>query len=219
MLYFASAYLFDGDRGSVEQDYRLKSLARAILSGRGLYGGEKDEDISSEQASNVIRHWVFENILRNSPEKYIESKIKEDKSKSYTIEDIRGMLPMDKLPDIKGFRPVRLTAAERTELSKIWKKRMMEQMSFLAFSNAQVKKMPLNGYAFANLYAGARFLKETVGDNFTFDEAMLTGEEMWASAATEGISESEMRFYLAPALYSSATEKGNINQDANDLYI
>ncbi|SFN71659.1 hypothetical protein SAMN05216516_11548 [Izhakiella capsodis] len=219
MLFLASDYLFQGERGSIEQDYRVKSLAQAILSGRGLYGGGKDEDITSEQASNVIRHWVFENILRNSPEKYIESKIKEDESKVYTIEDITRMLPVDKLPDTRSFHPGRLTVAERTELSEIWKKLMMEEMPFLALSDDRVKTMPLNGYEFANLYAGARFLKETTGKKFTFDEAMLTGEKMCALAAEEGISEREMRLYLPPALYYLATKSHEVNENANDFDI
>lgn len=219
LLSLASLYLINGSTDPVEQDNRMKLLARAILSGSGMYGGGKGEDISSEQAKCAIRNWVFVNVIGQNPEKYIERQMKADMSRRYTVEDIKGFLPVDTLPEISGFHPGRLSAAENANLSILWKRLLMEDMPFLAFIDARVIKMPLNDYEFANLYAGSRFLKSTVGENFTANDAILTGEKMWALAVTEGITEDKMKFYLSPALYFISAESREIKAKDNDFAV
>ncbi|ENG1469919.1 hypothetical protein ABSL25_004265 [Yersinia enterocolitica] len=174
---------------------------------------------NSEQAKSVVRHWVFQNVIGQNPEKYIERQIKADMSRRYTVEDIQGLLSVNSLPDTSDFHPGRLSAFENTSLSILWKKVLMEDMPFLAFSDERVKTMSLNDYNFGNLYSGSLFLAYTAGENFTSNDAISTGEKMWALAVAEGITEDKMKFYLSPALYFTSAESREIKEKNNDFEV
>ena len=220
MLYAVSLYLHYND-ADINNERNIKLLAQEILSGSGIYGENKNEKLSTEQAKSVVRHWVFQNILGSTPEKYVESRMKMDISKSYTVNDIHRLLPVDTLPVVSSFYPERLSQFEQLFLSIMWKNLLIEEMPFLIFSNKKIISMPLNSFDFANLYSGSRFIKDIKGENVTSEETISTGESIWDLAISEGISEDKLKYYRTPAILFYATvPSGEIeSEQVNDINI
>lgn len=218
MLYAVSLYLSYGD---IQTESNIKALAQKILSGRGIYGENKNEQLSSEQAKSVVRYWVFQNILGTTPERYIESKIKLDISRTYTVDDIHHLLSVNSLPVTSHFNPERLQQFERLFLSIMWKNFLLEEMSFLIVSDEEITTIPLNDFAFAHLYSGSRFIKDIKGEGFSLENAILTGKSMWDLAITEGISEDTLTYYRAPTILFYATySAGEVeNENMDDIVL
>lgn len=216
MLHAVSRYLYYDKNIAIENDNRMESLAQTILSDSGIYGENKNEKLSSKQAYSVVRYWFFKNILGTSPEKYIESEIKIDISRSYTIDDIHRLLPLNNVPAGRNFHPDRLSKNDKLLLSAIWKEFLIEEMPFLSFYNERVQSIPLNNHHFANLYSGSRFIKDIKGEDITVEEIISTGESMWDLATTEGISEDKLTYYFMPAILFYTTNLPNETEKNKD---
>ena len=218
MLYAVSLYL-NYNNTDINKGNNIELLAQKILSGSGIYGEHKNEKLSSERAKSVVRHWIFQNILGTTPEKYIESKIKMDMSKIYTVGDIHRLLSVDTLPVFSSFHPELLRQFEQLFLSMMWKNLLIEEMPFLTFSDKKIISMPLNDFDFANLYSGSRFIKDIKGENITLEDTISTGKSMWDLAITEGISEEKSIYYYAPIIlfYATHSSGGTANEHMNDI--
>lgn len=220
LLYAVSTYLFYGKNGIAGHENKVKILAGRILSASGLYGGKRNEPLSTEQAKFTVRRWVFDNILGMAPDKYVESKMKRDAYPNYfTIGSVQYLLPVDKLPAGSRIHSDSMTLFENTMLLTMWKSFLTEEMPFLNINEESVKTMQLSSYDFANLYSGSRFLKTVSDKAFTAGEAMATGGIMWDLAVHEGVTEDKLAYHLAPALFFAASvSSGNTRQNqVNDL--
>ncbi|MCS3433123.1 helix-turn-helix domain-containing protein [Klebsiella sp. BIGb0407] len=221
MLYEISMHLYNSENRNIEYTSRTKSLAQTILADSGIYGENEDEILSIQQAESVVRYWVFQNIIGATPEKYLDSKIKMDISKNYTINDIHRLLPVDRLPEVRSFHINKLSKFEKSFLSIMWKEILLEEMPFLVFKDKQTTSIPLNHDDFANLYAGSRFINDIEEKNITTEEIISTGKEIWILAMIEGIHIDQMAYFTTPAIlfYSTSTPESKENEKMNDADI
>lgn len=218
MLSAVSQYIYDDGNIEIENEDKIKILVQKLLFASGIYGEKKNEEITNQRAKSVFRYWVFQNIIGTMPEKYIENEIKKDKSKNYTINDIHRLLPVDTLPTMNNFRPDRLTPSEKSFLSALWKKRLLEDMPFLAFSDKRVQSISLNDFAFANLYSGSRFLKDIQGEELSSENIISMGDSIWELATIDNIPEDKLVYYRAPAiLFYAASPESDKNESMNDI--
>ncbi|MCS3434584.1 hypothetical protein [Klebsiella sp. BIGb0407] len=215
MLYAVSQYLDAGNNTDIQTENNIKSLAQKILYGSGIYGEKKNEELSNQQGKSVVRCWVLQNILGTTPEKYIESKIKLDISRIYTVDDIHHLLPINTLPVVGSFHPERLHESEKTLLSTMWRDCLIEEMPFLLINDEGIGTMSLNDFDFASLYAGSHFIRGIKGDVPTLKEAISVGESMWDSAIGEGVSEDEINYYRVPAILFYATQSPGVKDNKN----
>lgn len=207
LLSAVAEYLFGNEIGIAGSTEKVRDLARKILSTEGLYGGQNSEQLSTAQAESVVRAWVFKNILGMHPNEYIINHMRNDPHPEYyTISSICHLLSMNELLNNKNLHYKRIPSSQWGYLNAMWYSFLIEEMPFLIFSEDQVKMMSLNDYDFANLYSGTRFLKNAGMNDFTFEEAISTGQSIWDLAVSEGVPEDKLGFYLAPALLFNATK-------------
>jgi len=223
IFYALSRYLHYGE--IIHTENKIKILAQKILHGSGIYGEKSKEQLSSEQAKSVMRYWVFQNILSTTPEKYIESKMKLDIAKVYTVNDIHSLFSVDNLPVMNHFQLDRLTQIEQSSFHIMWKEFLLEEMPFLAFGDKKIKSILLNDSDFANLYSGSRFIKNIEREEFSFEhfsseDIMVVGESMWKLATIEGVPEDKLAYYFMPALLFNASSSEDVkNKLEDDIYI
>lgn len=217
LMYAVSAYL-SSTNCFPSHENKTEILAKRILSAYGYFGEGINEKLSSRQSKTAVRDWVFKNILKTTPDKYIESKLVWDDYNSATVNDVHRFLAVDRVPKELTAHPEMRQSIENKKFFEMWKSFLMEEIPFLNFSDASIKTMALSGYNFANLYTGSRFLKEINGDDFTAEEAISTGEIMWDMATREGISEDKLNYYRAPAIFFNlANLSGEETELSNDF--
>lgn len=108
----------------------------------------------------------------------------------------------------------------------MWKSFLNDELPFLQFYEESIKNLKLSHYDFASLYTGSSFLNTVLGNNFTAEEAISTGEIMWNFAINEEEDNSKLVHYWPPALFyltaiapSNTTQNQINNADILNLYL
>ncbi|EMA4781802.1 EndoU domain-containing protein [Providencia rettgeri] len=185
-----------------------EAIAKKILAAGQLYGGLDDEKITTDQVESVLCHWVFDNILNMSPAEYLAKGIAQDTSAAFpseeTIKEATRALSLIKLDENKQINLSKVPGDKRESLEAMWQSCLEKEMPFLLADLSLVNNLQLSDFRFASFYTGAMFLAELGSNRYTAEEAMSVGDKMWESAIEDGITESELDYFLAPAQFFMA---------------
>ncbi|EPF12969.1 Uncharacterised protein [Cedecea davisae] len=222
LLTAATEYLFSQHEATYDYNKKIELFAKKILTAGGMWGGDKEEKISTAQAEKVIRHWVFNNVLGMSPEEYIEGKMK-TADYHYSVRDVNHLLSMDYLVEKKYFHFKHPLSHRRYLLDIMWKHFLAQEIPFLSFRKKSVLDLNLRDKNFANLYTGSSFLQSVGVEKYSSEEAMTIGENIWNSAINEEITENfplyktPARFFaLSNAVEHSKEEESDIATDISN---
>ncbi|MBW5817973.1 hypothetical protein H0I54_10735 [Yersinia kristensenii] len=220
LLSAVAVYLFNGSDGISLHINKVEELARNILDSNGLWGGNKDDKISTIQSESIIREWVFRNVLGVPPVEYIVNNMNSDAFPNYyTVSSIHHLLSFARLLKNNYLHYDRIPSSRWGDLNAMWHSFLTAEMPFLKFSDQSVTMLGLRDYNFANMYSGSRFLEMNSFKTYSPDEAISIGEKMWDIAAEEGVTIDNLAFYKAPALFLTHDSFTENKTHRNDNYI
>nr|WP_041474260.1 membrane-targeted effector domain-containing toxin [Erwinia sp. Ejp617] len=206
-IYFAAAaYLLSVDSdGMSMQEERTGILARIILEADDLYGGRESEPLSAMQATSVVRHWFFSNILDCLPVEIVARRIAFNKY--HSDNKPKSIKENFSLPSLYKHNYVSENGSDKRYLdafNQIWLSILNEDMPFLRFADYSDKDPLLYSDKFASLYAGARFLDDIKQPNITLEDAVKAGDRIWDLAADGNLTEDQIGYLRVPTLFYMA---------------
>ncbi|MBU4683638.1 hypothetical protein KC222_16650 [Cedecea davisae] len=176
-------------------------MASSILAVGSPENKTKAVEPSLLQANSLVRGWVFNNILGDSPAQYIKNKIDNGTlPRDTNIDMLYDRLSYSEMIKTGRVNSQKINIQELDKLYELWDCFLKDEMPFLNFKDSSALTLKLNDYNFASLYSGSRLLQRSSRKPYNYTEAITAGEKMWASAARDGITENSLKDYSAPAL-------------------
>lgn len=191
-----------------EGDANKNTFARLILKTAERYGGHRDEPLTLKQIDQVIRTWLFSNLLGNTPDMFVAHKAATDNYPfMFTVDSLRYLLSLESLwAEQPSFTSC--SESERQTFSALWQRAIEQEIPLLTHyvNHGKVKFYPLTDFRFSALFTGSLFLYEQGFDlkNITLDEAIITGEAMWETASNAAVNVDMLRFHTLPAMLFNA---------------
>ncbi|MEW5290816.1 hypothetical protein ABW286_16810 [Erwinia papayae] len=197
---------------------KLKKTAGRILAGSDLYGGRKNEKISSSQASTVVGSWLFTTLFGESFSNIISKKIAEKyPSSTCTVDQLSEILLPEKNNNKNLFLEENIPPQKEEIFYKVLNDFANIMIPVFYFSDVSTRSMAIDSDEFAYLYTGSRYLSATgkLKDS-TPQETILIGKSLWEIAVTDGIEVDKISFYLLPTLLFLAQHQPEMISTEND---